>query len=111
MEKAHSVKTGRTMLTIAKYDSTTEDMIADIIRRVRRKEYEDLDHTATVTKYILAYEDLELEGYTLKVYNIGMGQSMIMGHSTNGIIGNTTDNIVMGNSGRSISLDIEVTET
>jgi len=110
MEKERNVSRGRTTLTLAKYDATTEDMIADIIKRLRRKEYEDLDHTATVTKYILAYEDLIFEGYTLKVYNNGIGQSFIAGHSTNGIAGNTTNNIVAGRSGTTQSLDIEVDE-
>lgn len=96
-------------LKIAQYNSTTEDMLADIIRRMRKQERVDFDHTASITKFLRFYEDVEFQGYTLKMISQTIGQSFITGHSTNGVAGNTTDNIVTGLSGRTLTTEIDKT--
>jgi hypothetical protein len=111
LEKGSCLTEGSQTLTLAQYTTATEDTIADLIRRMRKREYNDIDETAVALQILRFYEDVIIEGYTLTVKRIGIGSTMIAGHSTNGILGNTSNNIVLGYSGRTVTTDISETWT
>jgi len=115
MERSGESKRGSQVLTLAEYSFATQDTIAELIRKMRKREYTEIDDTAASTVIMRFYETLELEGYTLRVTRVNIGNSMITGHKTNGVAGNATSigagQIVAGFSGRTATVDITDVET
>ena len=111
LERSGTSMRGSQVLILAQYTSGTSDTIADLIRRMRKREYSEIDSTAAATQFLRFYETVEIEGYVLTVKRTQIGQSFITGHPVNGIGGLTANNIVTGMSGRTITTDISESVT
>ena len=111
LERSQSLSPGFTVLKVAKYNDSTEDVVIDIIKRLRRIEYQELDQAQTVTKFLRVNEDLELEGYTIEVWVESLAESFIAGHSTNGKAGMQSTQIYAGLSGMTTSKPGDGTRT
>ena len=92
-------------IKLAKYDTNTSDQIADLIKRMRKREYNDLDDSVVATNIQALYDDISLSG-TIVLEKFNIGQSFITGHPVNGIGGLTANNIVTGMSGTSTTTEI-----
>ena len=92
-------------IKLAKYDTNTSDQIADLIKRMRKREYSDLDESVVATNIQALYDDISLSG-TLILKKMSIGNSFITGHSRNGVGGLTSNDIVTGLSGTTTTTEI-----
>lgn len=111
LEHKGDFNAGTQILTLAQYGTATQDAIADLIKRMRKREYEMMDESVVATQFLSFYETLEIEGYVLTVKRVTIGNSFITGHPTSGIGGITANNIKTGLQGRTIRVDISESET
>ena len=111
LERSQEYRNGKTVLKLSKYSDSTEDIIIDIIKRLRRVEYQELDQAQTVTKFLRVNEDLELEGYTIEVWAENLAESFIAGHPTNGKAGMQSTQIYAGLSGMTMTKPGDGTRT
>ncbi len=86
IEKEHIYPGGLTVLSLANFRIEMEDIIVNLIKRMRDREKELLDEDATLTKLLNFYEDTTSDD-TLEVIQVHINDGLIAGHKTNGVIG------------------------
>ena len=85
-EKVHRYPPGETIIKVAEYRIELEDVIIDLLKRMRLREKESIDEDALYTKFMNFYEETSNQD-TLSVIKISINDGYIAAHKTNGKIG------------------------
>ena len=89
-EKVHRSPPGDTFIKVAEYRIELEDVIIDLLKRMRIREKEAIDEDALYTKFMNFYEETSNQD-TISVIKISINDGYIAGHKTNGKIGRGYD--------------------
>lgn len=85
-EKIHRYPPGTTIVKVAEYRIELENVIVDLIQRMRIREKESIDEDALYTKFMNFYETTG-NADTISVIQVDINDGYIVGHKTNGKMG------------------------
>ena len=93
IEKRHDVPPGTTYIQIAAYASNVEDVIVDLVKRMRLRERDEIDEDAILTKLVNLFESSTHSDTIVNIIQVDINDGYIAGHATNSIVGRGFDGV------------------
>jgi hypothetical protein len=93
IEKRHDVPPGLTTVQVAEFQAKTEDVMVDLLKRMREREKEALDESAILTKFFNFYETEQHQDVIINVIQQDINDGYIAAHKTNGLAGRGYDGV------------------
>ena len=86
-EIRREIPPGTAYISVAEYRRELEDVIVDLIRRMREREKENIDEEAVQTKFLNFYENEFHTDTIVNIIKLNINNGYIAGHKTNSICG------------------------
>lgn len=85
--KMHTYLPGITTISVAEYRTELEDVIVDLVKRMREREKDQIDEDALQTKFMNFYVTNAHSDAIVNVIKVDINDGFIMSHKTNGLVG------------------------
>jgi hypothetical protein len=92
-EIRRQVPPGEAYISVAEYRRELEDVIVDLIKRMREREKENIDEDAVQTKFLNFYETETHSDVIVEIVKQNINDGYIAGHETNSICGRGFDGV------------------
>ena len=92
-EKMHLEPPGDTLIKVAEYRAELEDVIIDLLKRMRAREKEAMDEDAFQTKFLNFYVTYLNTDVIVNVIQVDINDGYIAAHKTNSLVGRGYDGV------------------